>query len=77
VTPDEPQLAALGHRSSWRTATAVCVAVVAIAAVAIATGDIALTGIVAGFAGTALGFLTQRHTSEDLYASTPARDPPP
>ncbi len=57
---------------SIRTSGAVVVAVLAVAGVAVVTRDDTLTGLVAGFAGTALGLLTQRHTSEDLARSRPA-----
>ena len=57
---------------SRRTAGAVIAGIVTVAMVAVMTEDVALVSAVAGFAGTALGLLTQRHTSEDLARSKPA-----
>lgn len=57
---------------SNRTAHVVALAIFCVAGVAVLTESATLVGMVAGFAGTALGILAQRHTAADLYASSPA-----
>lgn len=56
---------------SRRTTGAAVACTVCVAAVAVLTHDLALTSAVAGFAATALGLMTARHTSEDLARSRP------
>jgi hypothetical protein len=60
---------------SQRTAIAVIVSVLTVGVVACLTLDPGMTSIVAGFAGTALGILSQRHTSSELYKSAPQGQP--
>ncbi len=56
---------------SIRTSGVTALAVVVVGLVAAVTQSDTLVGLVAGFAGTALGLLSQRHTSEDLARSRP------
>ncbi len=56
---------------SIRTSGVTALAVVVVGLVAVVTQSDTLVGLVAGFAGTALGLLSQRHTSEDLARSRP------
>ncbi len=56
---------------SIRTSGVTALAVVVVGLVAVVTQSDTMVGLVAGFAGTALGLLSQRHTSEDLARSRP------
>lgn len=55
----------------WRTTVAACCAMLVVGAVAVVTRDVAIIASVSGVVTTLLLTVTQRHTSADLYNSTP------